>query len=75
MKSKYSLIILLVCLFIFSIGIDTRITLSFLVFIFFLKHLEKVRKSKKYEDFDPELKKVALGTFALSIIFWLSLYL
>lgn len=62
-----------VCLFIFSIGIDTRITLSYFVFIFFLKHLEKVRKATKYEDFDPELKKVALGTFVLSILFWLSL--
>jgi 1,4-dihydroxy-2-naphthoate octaprenyltransferase len=45
----------------------------FFVFIFFLKHLEKVRKSTQYEDFDPELKKVALGTFALSILFWLTL--
>jgi 1,4-dihydroxy-2-naphthoate polyprenyltransferase len=75
-KYQHFLIVLpFVCLFIFSIGIDTKITLSFLVFIFFLKHLEKVRKSRKYEDFDPELKKVALGTFALSIIFWLSLCL
>lgn len=60
-------------LFVFSIGINTRFLWSFFVFIFFLKHLEKVRKSTQYEDFDPELKKVALGTFALSILFWLTL--
>ncbi len=64
-----------VIFFVFSIGINIRFYSSFLVFLFFLKHLEKVRKAKKYEDFDPELKKVALGTFVLSILFWLSLYL
>lgn len=61
-----------VLLFVFSIGINTRIFLSFFVFIFFLKHLEKVRKSTQYEDFDPELKKVALGTFVLSLLFFIS---
>jgi 1,4-dihydroxy-2-naphthoate octaprenyltransferase len=35
--------------------------------------MNKVNKSEKYEDFDPELKKVALSTFALSILFWLFL--
>jgi len=69
----YLIVIPFVLLFIFSIIIHTRILLSFFVFIFFLKHLEKIRKSIKYEDFDPELKKVALGTFVLSILFWLSL--
>ena len=64
-----------VIFFVFSIGINIRFYSSFLVFLFFLKHLEKVRKAKKYEDFDPELKKVALGTFVLSILFWLSLFL
>lgn len=37
-------------------------------------HIGKIKKSAKYEDFDPELKKVALTTFALSILFWLTLY-
>jgi 1,4-dihydroxy-2-naphthoate polyprenyltransferase len=69
----YLIVIPFVLLFIFSIIISTRILLIFFVFIFFLKHLEKIRKSTKYEDFDPELKKVALGTFVLSILFWLSL--
>ena len=36
-------------------------------------HMGKIKKSEKYEDFDPELKKVALSTFALSILFWLTL--
>jgi 1,4-dihydroxy-2-naphthoate octaprenyltransferase len=36
-------------------------------------HIGKIKKSEKYEDFDPELKKVALSTFALSILFWLTL--
>jgi 1,4-dihydroxy-2-naphthoate octaprenyltransferase len=40
-----------------------------------LLHIGKIKKSEKYEDFDPELKKVALSTFALSILFWLTLYL
>ncbi len=38
-----------------------------------LLHLQKIHKSKLHEDFDPELKKVALSTFALSILFWLFL--
>ena len=38
-----------------------------------LMHIGKMKKSEKYEDFDPELKKVALSTFALSILFWLTL--
>lgn len=61
-----------VLLFIFSIGINTRLFFSFWVFIFLLKHLEKVRKSNRYEDFDPELKKVALSTFVLSFLFFVS---
>lgn len=68
----FLIVVPFVSLFVFSIGVNTRILFSFLVFIFFLKHLEKVRKSEKHEDFDPELKKVALGTFALSILFWIS---
>ena len=62
--------------------------LSFMVFLMLIKssllpvllvnipiimNMNKVNKSEKYEDFDPELKKVALSTFALSILFWLTL--
>lgn len=38
-----------------------------------LLHIGKIKKFEKYEDFDPELKKVALSTFALSVLFWLTL--
>ncbi|WP_297867960.1 1,4-dihydroxy-2-naphthoate octaprenyltransferase [uncultured Flavobacterium sp.] len=62
--------------------------LSFMVFLMLIKsslfpvllvnipiimNMNKVNKSEKYEDFDPELKKVALSTFALSLLFWLTL--
>ena len=62
--------------------------LSFMVFLMLIKssllpvllvnipiimNMNKVNKSEKYQDFDPELKKVALSTFALSILFWLTL--
>jgi 1,4-dihydroxy-2-naphthoate octaprenyltransferase len=44
-----------------------------LVYLYLGQHLLNVDKSQNYEDFDPELKKVALSTFALSLIFWLTL--
>ena len=44
-----------------------------LVYLYLGQHLLNVDKSQNYEDFDPELKKVALSTFALSILFWLTL--
>jgi 1,4-dihydroxy-2-naphthoate octaprenyltransferase len=40
-----------------------------------IMNINKVSKATKYEDFDPELKKVALSTFALSLLFWLTLIL
>ncbi len=36
-------------------------------------HIRTIQNSTSYEDFDPELKKVALSTFALSLFFWISL--
>ena len=72
-KHQHFLIIVpFLCLFVFSIGVNKMVLFSFLVFIFFLKHLEKVRKSTSAVEFDPELKKVALGTFVLSILIWIS---
>lgn len=44
-----------------------------IVNILFIKHVDTVKKSKEYKDFDPELKKVALGTFVLSLLVGLSL--
>jgi 1,4-dihydroxy-2-naphthoate octaprenyltransferase len=40
--------------------------------IFFIIHIGKIKKANRYEDFEPELKKVALATFALSILIWIS---
>lgn len=61
-----------VCLFVFSIAIHLKHSFT-LVLIVLLFHLKKVREATKYEDFDPELKKVALSTFALSILFWITI--
>lgn len=41
--------------------------------VLMVRHLQTVQKAKTYTDFDPELKKVALGTFALAIILSLTL--
>lgn len=71
----FLIIVPFLCLFVFSIGVKTKIFLSIFVFIFLLKHLEKVRKSTTPEEFDPELKKVALGTFVLSILIWISFFI
>ncbi len=68
----FLIVVPFVLLFIFSIGINARLFFNFWVFIYLLKHLEKVRKSNRYEDFDPELKKVALSTFVLSFLFFVS---
>ncbi|MFY8097959.1 MAG: 1,4-dihydroxy-2-naphthoate octaprenyltransferase [Flavobacterium sp.] len=61
---------------------------SFMVFCFILSfplfsiliinlplifHLKKIKIAQQYSDFEPELKKVALSTFALSLLFWVSL--
>lgn len=71
----FLIIVPFLCLFVFSIGVKTQIFLSIFVFIFLLNHLEKVRKSTTPEEFDPELKKVALGTFVLSILIWISFFI
>ncbi len=68
----FLIVVPFVLLFIFSIGINARLFFNFWVFIYLLKHLEKVRKSNRYEVFDPELKKVALSTFVLSFLFFVS---
>lgn len=44
-----------------------------LAFIPLIKHLVTVYKNKIPKELDPELKKVALSTFALSVLLSLSL--
>ena len=63
----------MICFLIFSIITKTSTLPMLIINIPIIMHLGKVNKSTNYEDFDPELKKVALSTFALSILFWLFL--
>ena len=60
--------------FLFFLMISKISLLSILIIYFpLILHARTIRAAKKYEDFDPELKKVALSTFTLSILFWLTL--
>lgn len=61
------------CFMIFAILIETSTLPILIINIPIILHMNKVDKLQNYEDFDPELKKVALSTFALSILFWLFL--
>ncbi|WP_107038408.1 1,4-dihydroxy-2-naphthoate octaprenyltransferase [Brumimicrobium mesophilum] len=45
---------------------------ALLPYIILIKHLSKVWKTKIPQTLDPELKKVALSTFAISILFLIS---
>ncbi len=58
---------------LFSIITATSIKPILIIYFPLILHVRNVRNAKNYEDFDPELKKVALTTFALSILFWLTL--
>ena len=62
-----------VLMILFSLVIKLSFYAMILVFFILAVHLKTIKKSNKYEDFDPELKKVALSTFALSILYWLTL--
>jgi 1,4-dihydroxy-2-naphthoate octaprenyltransferase len=73
---KYHEIILaigMLSFMIFLMLIKSSLLPVLLINIPIIMNMNKVNKSEKYEDFDPELKKVALSTFALSILFWLTL--
>lgn len=73
-KYQYFLVISpFISILIFSNMTGISFFQMFLVFLILAKHLKTVKIAKKYEDFDPELKKVALSTFALSLLFWLTL--
>lgn len=73
---KYHVFLLVTALLMFlffsvliSVSITPIIVVSFPIFF----HISTVLKATSYEDFDPELKKVALSTFALSLLFTISL--
>ncbi len=66
-------IVSLLLMIVFAKIIKMTIIPILIVNILFLKHLDIVKKATAYKDFDPELKKVALGTFALSLLLAISL--
>ena len=64
-------------LLIFSI-LNFSSTWQFLYIIPFallIKHLHFVKNTTENKAFDPELKKVALSTFVIAILFFLGTYL
>ena len=65
----------IVCMVAFAIFTKTSIISILLINFILIRHLKVVHKAQSYTDFDPELKKVALGTFALSLLQAISLYL
>jgi 1,4-dihydroxy-2-naphthoate octaprenyltransferase len=44
-------------------------------FVLLIKHLILVKNTTENKAFDPELKKVALSTFFISILFFLGIFL
>lgn len=57
----------------FSVIVEVSVFPPLFLTILMLRHLKTVYKAQTYTDFDPELKKVALGTFALAILFFVFL--
>lgn len=43
--------------------------IALLPFVILLLHLRKVMRTKEEQEFDPELKKVALSTFGIAVLF------
>jgi 1,4-dihydroxy-2-naphthoate octaprenyltransferase len=73
-KYHISVLVLALLLFIvFSILIGASIIPVIVIASHIFLHIKTILKADKYEDFDPELKKVALSTFALSLLFTISL--
>ena len=66
----------LICMLIYSIvdSSDGARLLHLLAFIPLLVHALKIRKIDSPSMLDPELKKVALSTFALSLLFLIGYY-
>lgn len=73
-KYHYSLVFIALVLFLFFVGIQGYKNYIFIPVVVFLGfHLKTVKTAKNYKDFDPELKKVALSTFVLSLLYWITL--
>lgn len=63
----------IVLMYVFSVIVEVSVFPPLFLAILMLRHLKTVYKAETYKDFDPELKKVALGTFALAILFFVFL--
>lgn len=74
-KIYHSLLIILGLFFsLIAIGIDAKNLLDLLPFLFILPlfiHLIQVHKTEVPKNLDPELKKVALSTFGISLVWML----
>lgn len=64
----------LICfsLFVWMENFDWRYSFFMLAFVPLLIHLRKVMMTKNPASLDPELKKVALSTFLLAVLFFIS---
>jgi 1,4-dihydroxy-2-naphthoate octaprenyltransferase len=69
----FLLVMALLLFLVFSILIGASITPIIIIASPIFFHIKTILKADKYEDFDPELKKVALSTFALSLLFTIGL--
>ena len=70
---QFLLVIALGLFLTFSILTKTSLIPILIINLPLIIHIQKISNAKCSDDFDPELKKVALTTFALSILFWLTL--
>lgn len=73
---KYHIFLLITAMLlflVFSVLIEASIIPIIIICIPIFFHIRTVLNATSYEDFDPELKKVALSTFALSLFFTIGL--
>lgn len=73
---RYHLSLLLIALLSFLLYLYTNWyhwtnTIFLIGFVPLLIHFNKIIRYKNARNLDPELKKVALSTFAISILFWI----
>jgi 1,4-dihydroxy-2-naphthoate polyprenyltransferase len=73
---KYHIFLLITAMLLFLVFlvlIEASIIPIIIICIPIFFHIRTVLNATSYEDFDPELKKVALSTFALSLFFTIGL--
>lgn len=68
-----TIMIALICLFAFLVNVNNLfLFLCLMPTIIIGIHVQKVMKTKSAKEFDPELKKVALSTFGISVLFFIA---